>query len=529
MIPCKMTITIMVAVMLCTASIHVVSATLDPSDPEYWDDVGDATLYKGDTYDAKGYTVAFLDYESIPFEGDFVFVQLRRGDHVLNESILNATCNMSDETIAVCDELIWNDEVKIEIYADTEEDPRSKSPINWPNPCIHINFYLRKMPDISLDLSTNCETYTAQDSLIYLTAEVENGGDAVIKNLSVAIDPGKLRWAHGDLTRHWSSLNFDCEEEFHASLQVPSWITTSEGESFVIFLNATGFDEKDVMYSESTSAEILVLPRFDLKIRKSVENITMEERARVRIDVENLGKDALSIEVNDTIPEEFRLCDSENLNWRYMIASGEVVHYSYFMKPTRPGIFAVPPATATFSANGKTINITSKNCTLAVDGAYIEVNKTAQPAIVTPDENLTVIVAATNTGNKDAVIELRDRVPAGARVTSGNTTMHETLSEGQTSTISYTITLNTSGKITLEPPVVAVTGHGYSRVTTSQMPVIEVIDAAGANLTLYDRNNATSRSEAEKTPTRRLPVMVLYEIMLAASTLALVYLISRFR
>jgi len=67
--------------MLCTASIHVVSATLDPSDPEYWDDVGDATLYKGDTYDAKGYTVAFLDYESIPFEGDFVFVQLRRGDH----------------------------------------------------------------------------------------------------------------------------------------------------------------------------------------------------------------------------------------------------------------------------------------------------------------------------------------------------------------------------------------------------------------------------------------------------------------
>mgnify|MGYP000011622748 CR=1 FL=1 len=531
MIPRRIAIMVTLAVMLSTASIDVLSATLDPESPEYWSDVGDATLYKGDTYSAKGYTIEFLDYETVPFEASLVHLELRRGDDVLADFILNATCNASNETIAVCDEFIWNDEVKVEIYADTEEDPRSKNPLDWPNPSIHTNLYLRKMPEISLELETNCETYTAQDSLIFLRAKIENEGDAVIKNLSVTIDPGRLRLTDGDLTRHWGSLDLDCEEEFHARLQVPSWITDPAGESFVIFANATSFDEKGMVYSKSTSTEILVLPRWGLKIRKSVNNITMEEEAWVRIDVENTGREALSIEINDTTPEHFTLCDDKNLNWRYKITPGERVRYSYFMKPTRPGIFNLPPATATFSANGETINVTSNNCTLAVDGAYIEVKKRAEPAIVTPDEDLRVIVTATNIGNKDAVIELRDQVPVSARVTRGNTTMHATLSPGSTRKISYTITLNTTGKITLEAPVVAVTGSGYSHVTTSRMPVIEVRDTAikPTPNTLNNQSDTITTPEAEKPQRERLPAMMIYEIMLATSTLALVYLISRFR
>jgi len=228
----------------------------------------------------------------------------------------------------------------------------------------------------------------------------------------------------------------------------------------------------------------------------------MDKRAWVRIDVENLGKDTLSIEVNDTIPEEFKLCDGENLNWRYNITLGERVRYSYLMKPTRPGIFAVPRATATFSVNGKRANITSKNCTIAVDGAYVLVNKTAQPSRVKADENVTVIVTATNTGNRDAIVELTDLIPANARVINGNTTMHATLSEGETSTIRYTIIFNSTAKIMLEPPEVAVTCSGYSRVATSGMPVIEITDTAGADLTPDDRNNATSTPEAQN-PTHR--------------------------
>ncbi len=524
-----MTIRVILIVMLCMVLIHTTSASFDVEDPYYWDDVGDAALYRGDTYDVEGYTVEFADYESVKFEGNFVLIQLRKGESILNESILNSSCNVSSTTTTVCDELIWNDEVKIEIYADTEEDPRSMSPINWPNPCIHITFYVRKKPDISLDLVTNTKTYTAQDSLIYLTATIENKGDAVIKNLSASINPGELRLTGGDLTRHWGSLFVDEEEEFHARLQVPSGITSSDGKSFIIFLNATGFDEKNVMHTESVSTEVTVLPRFDLRIRKTVTNITMEQKSLVSIDVENEGGKNLSIRVNDTLPACFNLCDNQSLAWEYNLTQGEMLHYSYFMKPTRPGIFEVPPTTAIFSVHGKTLNITSNACTIMVDGAYITVNKTAQPSKVTPEQDVTGAVTVTNTGNKDASVELADVIPVNASVINGSTTMQTTLSPGQTDTIVYTMMINSTTNVMLDSPEIAVVSSGYSSVTTSRMPVIEI---AGSDITTIDndKNNTMETSQATSMPPKqKLPEMMIYEILLAVSMLFVVYLISRFR
>jgi len=516
-------------VMLCMASIHTTSASFDVEDPYYWDDVGDAALYKGDTYDAEGYTVEFVDYESVKFEGNFVLIQLRKGESILNESILNSSCNVSSTTTTVCDELIWNDEVKIEIYADTEEDPRSDSPINWPNPCIHINFYVRKKPDISLDLVTNTRTYTAQDSLIYLTATIENEGDATIKNLSAAINPGELRLIGGDLTRHWGSIPVDEEEEFHARLQVPTGITSSDGKSFIIFLNATGFDEKNVMHTESVSTEITVLPRFKLKIRKTVTNITMERKSLVSIVVENEGMGNLSIMVNDTLPPYFNLCDNQSLAWRYNLTQGEMLHYSYFMKPTRPGIFEVPPATAVFSVHGKTLNITSNACTVMVDGAYIIVNKTAQPADVMPGQNVTVAVTVANTGNKDASIELADVIPVNAVVINGNTTMQTILSPGEADTIVYTMTIDSTANIMLNPPEMTVVSSGYSSVATSRMPVIKIVGSDIKTIDNDKNNTITTSQDVSTQPEQKLSETMVYEILLAVSMLFVVYLISRFR
>ncbi|CAD6491531.1 MAG: hypothetical protein ANIMEMIM_00161 [Candidatus Argoarchaeum ethanivorans] len=524
-----MTIRVILIVMLCMASIHATSASFDAEDPYYWDDVGDAALYKGDTYNVEGYTVEFVDYESVKFEGNFVLIQLRKGESILNESILNSSCNVSSTTTTVCDELIWNDEVKIEIYADTDEDPRSNSPINWPNPCIHINFYLRNKPDISLELATNTKTYTAQDSLIYLTATIENEGDAVIKNLSASINPGELRLIGGDLTRHWVSLLVDEEEEFYARLQVPPEITGSEGKSFLVFLNATGFDEKNLMHTESVSTEITVLPRFNLKIRKTVTNITMEQKSLVSIDVENEGGKNLSIRLNDTLPPCFNLCDNQSLTWEYNLTQGEMLHYSYFMKPTRPGIFEVPPATILFSVHGKTLNITSNACTVMVDGAYIIVNKTAQAEEVIQGQNVTVAVTVTNTGNKDAIIKLADVIPVNAFVINGNTTMQTTLSPGEIDTMVYTMTINSTTNIMLDSPEIAVVSSGYSSVTTSRMPVIEI---TGSDIKRIDndKNSTIDTPQTVSTPPKqKLSKTIVYEILLAVSMLFVVYLIGRFR
>ncbi|MCK4459325.1 MAG: hypothetical protein KAU52_06350, partial [Methanosarcinales archaeon] len=365
-----------------SAPLQTASA-LDPEDPEYWTDMGSASIHKGERYSAGGYAVEFVDYEG---ETDSVYLSLWREDELLDESVLNASC--VNETFCteldthVCDYLNWDDELIVAIKNETEDHPESESPSHWEDPLIHIDLYSRAKPEISLKIETNCEVYTPQDSEIRVTVEIENVGDAVIENTTVIIDPGDLQATSGLISHFgsllaededsrylwftwndvpgntneedrflrylWDDLGFgwtknanayikrstdgdtirirrgndsaeiaidsrnegatlkiggeayvfdvveegselnvyiasddavDTEEIVYARLRVPQSITETEGQSFTISVNATGFGDKGVMYSESASTEILVLPRFDLAIKKTVNSQISQSRA----------------------------------------------------------------------------------------------------------------------------------------------------------------------------------------------------------------------------------------------------------
>ncbi|MEA1865135.1 MAG: hypothetical protein U9N46_08075, partial [Euryarchaeota archaeon] len=382
-------------ILICIALAHTDTAS---ARDVVWIDVGDATLYKGGTYSYEDFTVEFVDCENKgdlerthhEEGGDLVLLRLKKGDLVVNESVLNATCaNVSSTNI--CDELIWDDEVKIEIYADTDDYPRSEDPINWQDSCIHIYFHERAKPEISLEIETNCETYTAQDSEISITVDIANDGDADLENLSVAIDSGDLQ-AIAPLDRRFGNLSVGAEETFRTRLSVPSWITETEGGTFIITVNATGFDERDAMYTESESVEILVLPRFDLKIKKTVNGyISMDQSVWVRIDLENTGKRDLEVKLNDTVPPGFRLCEhTSETRWKFNITPSEALHFSYHIKPELPGVFKMPAATAEFVMGENNISIRSNAPQITVDGAYVIVAKTIHPANVSVGSTVTV-------------------------------------------------------------------------------------------------------------------------------------------
>ena len=508
--------------LICIALVHTASA-LDPDDPEYWVDTGSAALYKGDTYSVGDYTVKFVDYEP---ETDQVRITLWRGDQLLNESVLNASC--TDET--VCDHLNWDDEVNITIVNETEDDPASENPTFWQNPCIHIEFLERAKPEISLDIDTGCETYTALDSEIRITVEIENDGDADLENLSVVVNSGDLQAIRSGTTWHFGNLTEDDEKTIYARLRVPSWVSETEGESFVVTVNVTGFDYRDAMYTESASTEILVLPRFDLEVRKTVnKHISMDQSAWVRIDLENTGKRDLDVVLNDTVPQGFVLCGNVTATcWRFNITPSESVQVSYRMKPERPGVFEIPGAVAEFVMGGRNITMRSNAPTITVDGAYIIVTKTAYPANVSIGDVVTVALNVTNTGNRDAKINLTDSLPEGASLVSGNTTLSLTLAANRTAGIEYAISLSVPGTVALGVPTVAVTSDGYSCVVVSGTPVIAVLGSlpdAFATAT----PDPGGEGEGDDVSAPRSADVPVYEILLVVCVLVAVYLVGRFR
>jgi uncharacterized repeat protein (TIGR01451 family) len=519
------------AVMICAALVALTPAlmqtasALDPADPDYWTDVGSATLYKGDTYSVSGYTVEFVDYEP---ETDQVYISLWRGDECLNESVQNASCTnetICDEGMMVCDLLNWNDEIIVAICNETEDDPASENPTHWDDPFIHIEIWERAKPEISLEIETNCEAYTARDSEICITTTIENEGEAILENVDITIDPGDLQ-ATGDLTMHLSNLTVDEEKSVYARLGIPAWTSEIEGESFEIVVNATGFDEEGVRYAESASTEVLVLPRFDLTVVKTVNShISMDQSVWVRIDLENTGQKDLEIELNDTVPAGFRLCGNESPPWRFNITPSECFRFSYHIKPERPGIFEIPGAEAKFVVGGRNVSVWSNSPAITVDGAYVIVNKTAYPTNVSLGDAVTVTLGITNTGNMDAIVDLTDVLPSGASLVSGNTTLRATLSENQMNETEYVINFSVPGSITMSPPKVALTSSGYSHVAISEMPAIEVTgslqEASAAPSQEYGDDTAETRSRSVNVP--------VYEILLVICVLGVVYLIGRFR
>ncbi len=617
--------------LLCIASMHTASA-LDPNDPEYWTDVGDESLHKGETYRVNNYTVKFLDY--VP-ETDLVYISLSRGDELLDELCLNASCMEEEMTHRpelnkpVCDYLNWEDEVIIAIINDTDDYPESETPTQWDDPLIHIKFYERAKPEISLEITTGCEVYTPRDSEIRVTIEIENTGDAKLKNVDVRIDPGDLQ-AIDDLDSHFSDLQAEekgeylfewdddedvlkylendlglswvaglgvdrdpprpnddkitvddnngkivkiemgtggntatvdindgathapiptldvkgtgsdrkvyapsenaeeSEKSVYARLRVPTGINDIEGEPYTISVDVTGFDEKGVRYTESASTEILVLPRFDLKLTKTVnDHISMDRSVWVRIDLENTGRRDLEVRLNDTVPTGFRLSGNETPCWRFNITPSESLRFSYHIKPERPGIFEVPGAVAEFVMGETNISVRSNGPVITVDGVCITVNKTAHPEQIQEGGTVTVTLSVRNTGNADAIINLTDVLPPGAELISGDPTIQTLLAANETNETEYVIVLATPGQVVLGAPWVLLSGSGYCYTTSTDVPVIEVTGVA-EEPSVMPTSMPTGDSTLNTKTSLRMVDVSFYETLLVMCMFAGVFLIGRF-
>jgi uncharacterized repeat protein (TIGR01451 family) len=257
----------------------------------------------------------------------------------------------------------------------------------------------------------------------------------------------------------------------------------------------------------------------------------MDRDVSVRIDVENTGVIDLNLTFMDTVPPGFELCqhtippyfniiDGQKLIWSANFEPHEKKSYYYFMKPLRPGVFTISPATAEWNIHGINYTVSSNAPVMAVDGAYLIFNRTAFPAQVEWGEYVTVSLSVVNIGNKAASVTINDVLPDGTSLVSGNTTLQTILDANQTAAIEYIIKMEASGNITFPHSEIELVSKDYSRLQVSDIINIEVSSDEPAV-------TSTPHSQPTTNPGKPWQGFPLFEIAFAASLLIATYLVKR--
>ena len=446
---------IKLALILCLFSVMVIPATIVSAEEIHWESGGKTVLYQGENYTLEEYAVEVVDFDK---ENGKVLLHLTKNGVFLSKAVLNATF----------DEYIYEDEIKINVY-NTTDDAISHAPTKWENPRIHINFSLKEKPCIYPSITTDSTKYRPTDSDIRVTCKIINNGTA-INDMCVYIDPDGLCVINGKTTKQLD-LPVDSSSTMTTRLGVPSLLRK---QTFNILVNLNWVDINGVARNMSRSTPITIMPICDLKITKTVGDSTMDLHVPVRINVENTGIVNLSIELSDSVPQDFELVNDQDLNWHFDLKPQENKCYPYFLKALKPGEYPTDPAIANWSMQEENLNVTSNAPSIIIDGACIIINKTALPGKIDIGDNVTVTLSAINTGNAPAIVNITDQIPAGTFLLDGNTTLGTTLEKNQSCSTTYVITTGSSGNIIFPSPVVEIVNDDYSRVQISENVSINV-------------------------------------------------------
>jgi hypothetical protein len=157
------------------------------------------------------------------------------------------------------------------------------------------------------------------------------------------------------------------------------------------------------------------------------------------------------------------------------------------------------------------------------------VNKTAYPGTVSLGGEVTVLLSITNTGNRDAIVDLADALPPGAELVLGNRTLHAVLGANETDRAEYVIRFSVPGNVTLDLPEISVSSSDYSYITTTGMPTVAVIGSLPEKaVTPVNNSESGAGPDGSDMAQGYLVDAPLLELMLGVCMLVVVYLIGRF-
>lgn len=483
-----------------------------PGDIE-WANAVEGTLYKGGTLTNGEYMVKAVQFASAV-----------QGTKDLNGNIVPET----DVDPSVLLEIYKNNVLIKEVvmtlqsgaYIDTDYEfkisatgftPRNAKEwvFEFYKPWAKISLAMRGKPKLEVTVTTDKTTYTSyNDRIITAKIEIKNSGQAFAKNVDVNFDVGELKLQGGyisQLSPYYYKIEKGTTQSFEVMLIVPELL---DQKSYNLSADAKDYDAKEVEYKSSGSTSITVSPQpSNIIISKGMKDrIYLNNTVLVTVRVENGGRyDVHDINIIDRMHEKFEPISNTTLQWFIpMLKPGEEWSRTYLIKPLEANLagFTMPAATANFTVNNKLYNISSKATTLVVNGPKIILNKTVDKPVVNISEKVKVTVRFKNVGNIGTRIDVKDSLPDSVSLVSNSTSLVDELDKNTQKDFSYTIRMDTEGKVELPVAVANYTDVEYRgtirAVKSSDRPNITVIDPSKVTPTPTETTGNASVSHTKQ-------------------------------
>lgn len=484
-----------------------------------WDSGTSGTVYRGESFTSDQYTV-----KAVQFFGPVPGIKTLQGNIVPDpDVVVDPSVNLEiykngvfiNETILKVSSGPYIDP-DYEYRVSVIEFPKRSSNewvYEYYKPWAKVGIEKRAKPELEVKIITDKSPYISYyDSMIHARVKIINKGGAFIKNIEANLNIGELNLTSYD-TRllHKSYLRIDrkAQESYDVSLHVPE---LTEDRTYVLSADARGYDVKGLEYTASNSSNVAVTVRTEhyFRLSKSArDRIYLGDNDTVRIVASNGGVyDIYNITIQDSIIEDFDLEPNTTLEWNIpLLKPGQNWETNYKIIPLRTNIngFKIPEAAAKITVNNRPYKVTSEEPGIIVNGPIIILNKTVDKEYAYINEDVIVTVSINNIGNIPTRVEVKDIIPEGVRLVSGETSLGVTFLElNEPIGFSYIIRSDAEREVQLLPARanftdIVLRGEKRSEML-SNMPNITFLDTSKPKPTPSNRgsgeqsNNSTENA-----------------------------------
>jgi len=341
-----------------------------------------------------------------------------------------------------------------ELKVTVKDMPSKDSPV-WLyesyKPWAKIELNPRGKPDLEVSVETDKNEYASSSATEIVTVvTLRNTGTADAFNVDMNIKTD-LPIKKGILKFHYDSVKIGSSSET-ITFSSPN---IAETKSYEIVANVTGYDVKELPYTTESQNTISVLtePQVSLSINKSAnERIYLKDLAIVSLSIKNNAKyDLKNVSITDYVPNGFKQTNNNSLHWVIDLPAMGDWDFHYLIKPQVPdkdGI-VLPSAIAEFTQKNEFYAVKSNEVAVVVYGPSIVLNKKTDVSEINPNDTATVTVVARNTGSTPTRVTIRDALPPGATIVSGNTSTEAYLEANNEVSFSYTLKINSEQPVKL--------------------------------------------------------------------------------
>lgn len=250
------------------------------------------------------------------------------------------------------------------------------------------------------------------DSEIPINFSVRNEGKAKLKNIILKINT-LLPVLYGDkLNYEILELGSGNESEvITVRFKAPP---KEERKLFLISAEAIGFDvfEKASRATDSINIEVNSMIGKKIEIKKYIsEKIYFGDVGVVSISIKNnMSRRIDNLTLTDSLPAGLEPIDAK-LKWNFTLLPDELKTISYNVKPQQPGTYYLQSGTSIIGYKNE-LYYNNKTVKLIVNGPYVMLTKSASPDELVKGDKITIRLDAENIGNSNAIVKLKDSVPA---------------------------------------------------------------------------------------------------------------------